>query len=40
MCHLFGKFVKLIKFNDLADKTGLSPLFFKWIQLIDALPVN
>ena len=41
MCHLFDKFGKLIKFNDLVDKTGLSPfLFYKWMQLIDALPVN
>ena len=40
VCHLFDKFGKLIKFNDLVDKTGLSPLFFKWMQLIDALPVN
>ena len=39
--HLFYKFGKLIKFNDLVDKTGLPPsLFFKWMQLIDALPVN
>ena len=41
VCHLFDKFGKLIKFNDLVDKTGLSPfLFFKCMQLIDALPVN
>ena len=41
VCNLFDKFGKLIKFNDLVDKTGLSPsLFFKWMQLIDALPVN
>ena len=41
VCHLFDKFGKLIKFNDLVDKTGLSPsLFFTWMQLIDALPVN
>ena len=40
MCHLFDKFGKLIKFNDLVDKKGLSHLFFKWMQLIDALPVN
>ena len=41
VCHLFDKFGKLIKFNDLVDEIGLSPsLFFKWMQLIDALPVN
>ena len=41
VCHLFDKFGKLIEFNDFVDKTGLSPsLFFKWMQLIDALPVN
>ena len=40
-CHLFDKFGKLIKFNDLVDKTSLSPtLFFKWMQLIDAPSVN
>ena len=37
VCHLFDKFGKLIKFNDLVDKTSL---FFKWMQLIDVLPVN
>ena len=31
----------MIKFNDLVDKIGLSPsVIFKWMQLIDALPVN
>ena len=42
VCHLFDKFGKLIKFNDSVDKTNLSSsLFFKWMQLIDALlPVN
>ena len=41
VCHLFDKFGKFIKINDLVDKTGLSPYpFFKWMQLIDALPVN
>ena len=41
VCHTFDKFGKLIKFNDLVDKIGLSPsLIFKWMQLIDALPVN
>ena len=28
VCHLFDKFGKLIKFNDLVDKTGLSPSLF------------
>ena len=41
VCHLFDKFGKLIEFDHLVDKTGLSPsLFFKWMQLIDALSVN
>ena len=34
VCHLFDKFGKLIKFNDLVDTTGL------WMHLIDALPFN
>ena len=37
VCHLFDRFGKLIKFNDLVDTPSL---FFKWMQLIDALPVN
>ena len=28
VCHLFNKFGKLIKFNDLVDKIGLSPSLF------------